>query len=110
MSIVMNLYYTGTDGNARRFTEEMERSGIADLIRSETGNLRYEYFLPVRDPETVLLIDIWRDQAAIDQHHSSPMMEKILQLRKQYGLQVSAERYTVDETGIPDADIKFIEL
>lgn len=109
MSIVMNLYYTGTDGSAHRFAEEMERSGTADLIRGETGNLRYEYFLPVKDPETVLLIDIWRDQAAIDLHHSSPMMEKILQLRKTYGLRVSAERYVTDENGIPDADATFIE-
>lgn len=109
MSIAMNLYYTGTNGSARRFAEEMEHSGIADLIRREAGNLRYEYFIPFKDSETVLLIDIWRDQAAIDLHHSSPMMEKILQLRKKYGLQVSAERYAVDENGIPDADAKFIE-
>lgn len=27
MSIVVNLYYTGTDGSARRFAEEMEASG-----------------------------------------------------------------------------------
>ena len=109
MSIVMNLYYTGTNGSARRFVEEMERSGTADLIRGETGNMRYEYFIPFKDSETVLLIDIWRDQAAIDLHHSSPMMEKILQLRKKYRLQVKAERYTADENGIPDADTKFIE-
>ena len=109
MSIVMNLYYTGTNGSARRFAEEMERSGTAGLIRREAGNLRYEYFIPFKDSETVLLIDIWRDQAAIDQHHNSPMMEKILQLRKKYGLQVKAERYVADESGIPDADTKFIE-
>lgn len=109
MSVVMNLYYTGTNGSARGFAEEMERSGIAGLIRSEAGNLRYEYFIPLKDPETVLLIDIWRDQAAIDLHHSSPMMEKILQLRKTYGLRVSAERYVTDENGIPDADATFIE-
>lgn len=37
------------------------------------------------------------------------MMEKILQLRKKYGLRVSAERYVTDENGIPDADATFIE-
>ncbi len=29
-SITMNLYYTGTDGNARKFVEEMESNGTAD--------------------------------------------------------------------------------
>ena len=29
MSIVVNIYYTGTGGNARKFAEEMESSGTA---------------------------------------------------------------------------------
>ena len=35
MSLVVNLYYTGTNGSARKFVEEMESSGIADAIRKE---------------------------------------------------------------------------
>ena len=65
MSIVMNLYYTGEAGNARKFAEEMERSGTAGLIRQESGNGRYAYFFPMDDPETVLLIDIWRDRKSV---------------------------------------------
>ena len=80
MGIAMNLYYTGTGDNARKFAEEMESSGTADLIRKETGNVRYEYFLPIGQPETVLLIDIWEDQEAIDSHHASPMMKTVLDL------------------------------
>ncbi len=57
MSITVNLYYTGENGNARRFAEEMEARGIADAIRAEDGNEKYEYFIPLKDPETVLLID-----------------------------------------------------
>ena len=38
--ITVNLYYTGTNGNARRFAEEMENSGTADRIREEKGNVR----------------------------------------------------------------------
>ena len=56
----MNLYYTGTNDSAREFAEEMEKCGIAPAIRTEEGNLRYEYFLSLADPETVLLIDSWR--------------------------------------------------
>ena len=109
MSIVMNLYYTGTNGNARKFAEEMERSGTADLIRNESGNERYEYFLPMDDPETVLLIDIWKNQEAIDRHHASTMMQKITQLREKYDLHMRAERYVTGEEGIPDSDVKFIK-
>lgn len=81
MSITVNIYYTGVDGTARAFAAEMVSSGTVDAIRSEEGNLRYEYFQPLDDPRTVLLIDSWRDQAAIDAHHASPMMAKIAELR-----------------------------
>ena len=101
MSIVMNLYYTGENGNARRFAEEMERSGTAALIRQESGNERYAYFFPMDDPETVLLIDIWKDQASIDAHHATPMMAEIARLREKYDLHMRAERYITDEDGIP---------
>lgn len=46
--ITMNLYYTGENGNARRFVEEMESSGTADAIRAEEGNLRYDYFFSMK--------------------------------------------------------------
>ena len=41
MSITVNLRYTGTNGNARKFAEEMISSGTIDAIRAEEGNLRY---------------------------------------------------------------------
>ena len=37
MSLVINLYYTGENGNALKFAEEMEESGIASAIRAEDG-------------------------------------------------------------------------
>lgn len=96
MSITVNLYYTGKNGNARKFVEEMGSSGIVEAVRAEEGNERYEYFFPMDDPETVLLIDRWRDQEAIDFHHKSEMMKQIATLRDKYQLRLRVERY-VDE-------------
>lgn len=110
MSIVVNIYYTGTDGNARKFAEEMETSGTVQDIHREEGNLRYEYFLPMADPETVLLIDCWRDQEALDRHHASLMMERIAKLREKYDLHMRVERYVPDEDGIPEKDKCFMNM
>ena len=93
MSLTVNLYYTGNNGNARKFAEEMVSSGIVDEVRAEEGNERYEYFFPMDDPETVLLIDRWRDQEALDIHHKSEMMKKIAALRDKYELRLRVERY-----------------
>ena len=83
MSITVNLYYTGENGNALKFAQEMENSGTADAIRREEGNLRYEYFQPLQDKETVLLIDSWESQQALDVHHASPMMQTIAALSEE---------------------------
>ena len=104
MSIVMNLYYTGQNGNARKFAKEMEESGVASLIRAEDGNERYEYVVPADDAETVLLIDAWRDQEALDNHHHSPLMRRIAELRDKYDLHMRAERYIPED----NPDLKFI--
>ena len=62
MAITVNLHYIGKNGNARKFAEEMISSKTVEAIRAEKGNLRYEYYLSIDDPETVLLIDSWENQ------------------------------------------------
>ena len=59
--------------------------------------MRYEYFQPFDEPETILLIDSWINQEAIDKHHASPMMKKIAELRDKYDLHMTVERYVSDE-------------
>lgn len=108
MSITVNLYYTGSNCSARRFAEEMEQSGTADAVRRENGNLKYEYFFSMSDPETVLLIDRWIDQESLDLHHSSPMMQTIAALREKYDLHMRVERFEDDEKLLSPQDEKFI--
>lgn len=108
MAITVNLYYTGHNGEARKFAEEMVSTGVVERIRAEEGNLRYDYFFPMEDAETVLLIDSWQDQHAIDLHHASPMMGQIVKLREKYDLHMKVERYISDEEGIPEGDQSFI--
>ena len=107
MAITVNIYYRGENGNARKFAEEMMQSGIVAKIRAEKGNLRYDYFFSLEDPETLLLIDSWENQEAIDVHHASSMMEKITELRNRYDLHMQVERYVSDE-GMPESDQVFI--
>ena len=106
MSITVNLYYKGENGAARRFAEEMESSGTADAIRAEDGNLRYEYFIPMDDPETILLIDSWRDQEALDIHHASSMMATIAALREKYDLHMEVERFISDDGQMDESFIR----
>lgn len=93
MSIVVNIFYTGKNGSARKFAEEMTEKGIVDRIRAEEGNLSYEYFIPMDDAETVLLIDCWTNQESLDFHHKTEMMQEIAELREKYHLKMRVEKY-----------------
>lgn len=106
MSFLMHLYYTGQNGNARRFAEDMEQSGLADAIRHTDGCLRYEYFYPAADPETVLLIDQWRDEESLVNHHQSERMAKIAALRDKYDLHMRVERFV--PAALPEENGAFI--
>lgn len=94
MSLVINIYYTGKNGSARKFAEEMTSSGLVDKIRAEEGNEKYEYFFPADDSETVLLIDRWKNEEALDAHHKSEMMKEIAKLREKYNLHMKVEQFT----------------
>ena len=98
----MNIYYKGKNGSAKKFANEMMLSGIVDEIRNKEGNLRYEYFEPLNDKETILLIDSWKDQESLDKHHKSKTMNKIIELRNKYDLHMRVEKYIPDDNNNQD--------
>ena len=109
--ITVNLRYTGKGNAALDFAKEMTESGTVAKIRAEKGNLRYEYYQPLFDDsadKTVLLIDQWENQEAINAHHASPMMATIATLREKYDLHMTVERFISVEGGVPESDKEFI--
>ena len=106
MSITINIRYRGNNGSAVEFAKEMTSSGTVAKIRNEEGNLRYEYYQSLNDPETILLIDSWENAEAIDRHHASEMMNTITELRNKYDLHMEVDRFTSLDN--PKSDDKFI--
>ena len=106
MPITISLRHTGINDNALKFAKEMISSGTVDAIRSGEGNLRYEYYQSLDDPQTILLIDSWASQEALDAHHFSPMMTPIAGFREKYDLHMSVERYNSAET--PESENQYI--
>ncbi len=103
--ITILIRYKGIEGNAKKFVNEMLSSGIVNEIRKEDGNLRYEYFFPVKDDDSVLLVDSWINQEALDRHHELNLMNKIKLLREKYDLHMEVEKYSLI---VDDKDEKYI--
>lgn len=62
MTITVNILYQGEGENARLFADEMVSSGLVYKIRQQSGNLRYEYFVPLDNQQAILLIDEWENK------------------------------------------------
>lgn len=92
--VTFNIRYNAPKGNALKYMKDMTKSGIADSIRAIPGCLRYDFFIPQDDPQSVLLIDSWEDQEALNRYHHSPIMEKAKALRIKYKLERKAEMFT----------------
>lgn len=93
MGVTLNVYYRGTGGSAKRFVEEMESSGTLSRIRAENGNIGYEYYLSIEDPDTVLLVEHWASREALDAHSVSPNMRSVAAMKERLGLQSVIEVY-----------------
>ncbi len=106
MPITVNIKYTGVDGNALKFAEEMTASGTVAAIRAEEGNLRYEYYQSLDDPETVLLIDSWAIMGVAWWRSIASWLATIAALREKYDLHMTVSRYTTADQ--PETDERFI--
>lgn len=88
--IVLHVTYQGE--GARAFAEEMQR-GLRAEVLAEDGCLQYDYFLPIGQENAVLLLEHWRDQAALDAHFVGEPMKKLKALKERYGLSTGIERF-----------------
>lgn len=93
MHLTVHIYYTGQGEAALNFAREMIARGVVERVRKEAGNLQYDYFLPIGDRETVLLVDKWENEEALDRHHRSEMMKEIAALRTKYHLRMRVEKF-----------------
>lgn len=91
--ITVIIRYSGINGNAYKFMNEMKELGIIDKIRREDGNLRYNYYYSFDDKESIILIDSWINQEALDKHHKLDLMKTISDLRDKYDLHMQVEKY-----------------
>ena len=88
--IFLHVLYHGAE--AKAFAEEMQ-GGLRSDVLAEDGCLQYDYFLPVGKEDCVLLIEHWRDQAALDKHSAGEPMAKLKALKASHDLTTSIERF-----------------
>lgn len=92
--LILHVTYTLKADESHEFIAELEQ-GSAPAVRAEDGNICYDYFIPAGNDRHVLLIEKWRDEAALSAHMQTPTMELIRSIKNKYVDNTLLEKYCV---------------
>ena len=92
-SIVWLMTYKCKAGMAEEFVRALKDSGLQEAVRAEDGCMQYDYHISCEAEDTVLLVEHWRDAAAVKCHAETPTMAKIKALKLQYVEDTQIARY-----------------
>jgi len=68
----------------------------AQRSRAEDGCQQFDVLMPQEDHSRVLLVEAWRDQAALDVHSKAPTMAKLRETYQPWLLNRKATRCSAD--------------
>ena len=92
-TIILHCTYTCKSGMAEPFVKALKDSGAQESVRAEDGCLQYDYHISCEAPDTVVLLEQWRDAAALEQHQKQPHMETIRALKADYVTDMKLGRF-----------------
>lgn len=95
--IVLNVTYKCKPELREEFLEAILREGIDEASRKESGNLKYDYYIPFDGGDDLLLVEHWRDEAALKAHAKTPHYAKLKELKPAYVTETVVERFAPAE-------------
>ena len=91
--LVFNVIFKCRPGMRETFLEKVKAAGIDAASRAEAGNLAYDYYLSLANPDDLLLIEKYTDNDAVMSHVRQPHTAKLVELQKDCVLDVAMERF-----------------
>ncbi|MBR5718088.1 MAG: antibiotic biosynthesis monooxygenase [Clostridia bacterium] len=95
--IVLNVTYRCRPGARAGFLERIRVEGIDAASRREEGNIKYDYYFPAEGLDELLLVEKWRDEAALASHAAEPHFKRLGEIKSEYVLETVIERYSAPE-------------
>ncbi len=89
----MHVIYKIKEGKRNEFIQKVMEAGIITASKQETGNLFYQYFFPIDDNNSVLLIEAWVDANAQAAHCTTENFKRLSEIKKDYVEKVIIKKY-----------------
>ena len=91
--LTMIVYYHCKNGQRDAFMAAIKKEKIAENSRVEPGNMQYDYFLPVDDANTVLLLEKWESDEAQKIHTATENFKKLGKIKAEFVESVEIEKF-----------------
>ena len=93
--IVLNVYNKCKKDMRDEFLEMIITEGIDAASRAEEGNIKYDYYFPSEDSDELLMVEKWKDAAALAEHAGKEHFARLGGLKTEYVEDTVIERYEV---------------
>jgi quinol monooxygenase YgiN len=94
-NIIFHVTYTCKPGMAEAFINAVRERGLQEKTRQEDGCMQYDYHISCEVPDTVVLVELWRDKEAVKVHAEQPAFQEISKLKDEYVLNTDLQRFKV---------------
>lgn len=91
MIILKVTYEMKPETTAQAFYEALCKAAIPQTCQNEAGNHHYHYYYPADGSHTLMLLEIWQDEASLKAHQQTAHFKQITPIKDQY---VQATRFT----------------
>ena len=92
-NIILHVYYMCKAGQADTFVQALKSGGLQAAVQAEDGCMQYDYHVSCERADTVVLLEKWREAAALEKHMGQPHMTDIRALKEQYVEETRIEKY-----------------
>ena len=94
--LIFNVTFRCRPEMRTRFLETIKAEGIDAAARAEEGNLQYDWFVSADNDTDLLLIEKYRDDAAVAAHVRQAHVVRLVELKNEYVADMVIEKYEKD--------------
>ncbi len=73
-------------GKREEYIEKLKAEGIVDAVRKEDGCILYDYYFSEKDPDEIMLLEIWESKNHQKIHIEQPHMVRLREIKPDFVL------------------------
>lgn len=84
--------YTVKPGTGEKFYQELIDTKVIEQTLENPGCIRYDFYIPMEDENTVYLTEFWENDEALKVHQAQPYRKTHAEIKAKYCLNVEVKQ------------------